>query len=145
MAYKGKYKPTNPQKYVGDATKIVYRSLWERRCMKMFDSNKNIIKWASEEVAIPYRSPKDNRIHKYYPDFIVEQKNKRGEVEIVMIEVKPKKQTSPPVMPKSGRKTRSFVVESFQYAVNKAKWESAVKFCDYRGWRFVILTEDEIL
>ena len=113
--------------------------------MKMFDSNKNIIKWASEEVAIPYRSPKDNRIHKYYPDFIVEQKNKRGEVEIVMIEVKPKKQTSPPVMPKSGRKTRSFVVESFQYAVNKAKWESAVKFCDYRGWRFVILTEDEIL
>ena len=88
MAYKGKYKPTNPQKYVGDATKIVYRSLWERRCMKMFDSNKNIIKWASEEVAIPYRSPKDNRIHKYYPDFIVEQKNKRGEVEIVMIEVK---------------------------------------------------------
>ena len=90
MAYKGKYKPANPQKYVGDATKIVYRSLWERRCMKMFDSNKNIIKWASEEVAIPYRSPKDNRIHKYYPDFIVEQKNKRGEVEIVMIEVKPK-------------------------------------------------------
>ena len=61
--------------------------------MKMFDSNKNIIKWASEEVAIPYRSPKDNRIHKYYPDFIVEQKNKKGEVEIVMIEVKPKKQT----------------------------------------------------
>jgi len=60
--------------------------------MKMFDSNKNIVKWASEEVVVPYCSPKDNRIHKYYPDFIIEQKNKKGVLETVMIEVKPKKQ-----------------------------------------------------
>ena len=112
--------------------------------MKMFDSNKNIIKWDRRSLR-SYRSPKDNRIHKYYPDFIIEQKNKRGEVETVMIEVKPKKQTKAPSLPKSGRKTRSYIIESFQYAVNKAKWESAVKFCDLHGWRFVILTEDEIL
>jgi len=113
--------------------------------MKMFDSNKNIVKWASEEVVVPYCSPKDNRIHKYYPDFIIEQKNKKGVLETVMIEVKPKKQTAPPSMPKSGKRNRRFIMESFQYAVNKAKWESAVNFCDHRGWRFVILTEDEIL
>ena len=142
MAYKGKYKPANPQKYVGDATKIVYRSLWERRCMKMFDSNKNIIKWASEEVAIPYRSPKDNRIHKYYPDFIVEQKNKRGEVEIVMIEVKPKKQTAPPKKPK--RQTKSYIYECQMYAINQAKWKAAKEFCADRNIEFKIMTEDNL-
>ena len=47
MAYKGKYKPKNRSKYKGDPTKIVYRSLWERRFMVYCDENPNVIKWAS--------------------------------------------------------------------------------------------------
>ena len=79
MAYRGKYQPKNPSKYLGDPTKITYRSLWERKCMLTFDDNPNVIRWASEEIAIPYLSPVDKKRHRYFPDFIVEVKNKKGE------------------------------------------------------------------
>ena len=71
MAYKGKYKPTNPQKYIGDPTIIIYRSLWERNCMIYFDGNPSILSWASEEVIVPYKSPIDGRWHRYFPDFVI--------------------------------------------------------------------------
>ena len=85
MAYRCKYKPKNPNKYVGDPTKINYRSLWERKCMLTFDDNPNIIKWASEEIAIPYLSPVDRKRHRYYPDFMVELKNKQVKIETIII------------------------------------------------------------
>ena len=96
MAYRGKYQPKNPSKYLGDPTKIVYRSLWERKCMRIFDENPNVIRWASEEMAIPYLSPVDKKRHKYFPDFIIEVKNKKGEIETQMLEVKPAKYTRVP-------------------------------------------------
>ena len=104
MAYKGKYKPSYREKYVGDPTKIVYRSLWERRFMVYCDTNPNVLKWASEEVVIPYRSPVDKRIHRYYPDFWVKTKKHDGSIEISLIEVKPKVQTKPPKQ--TGKKER---------------------------------------
>ena len=69
MAYRGKYYPSFPRKYKGDPTNIIYRSLWERKFMVYCDKNTNILEWASEEIAIPYRSPIDNRVHRYFPDF----------------------------------------------------------------------------
>ena len=59
MSYKGKFQPKNTQKYVGNPTNIVYRSLWERKFMIYCDTNENILEWGSEELAIPYRSPVD--------------------------------------------------------------------------------------
>ena len=50
--YKGKFTPQNPSKYIGDGTNIVYRSMWERRCMKYFDVNPSVIGWASEELSL---------------------------------------------------------------------------------------------
>ena len=76
MAYKTKYKTQNPSKYIGDPTKIICRSLWERRVCKYLDENKNVIRWGSEELVIPYYSPVDRKMHKYYPDFIAEIKDK---------------------------------------------------------------------
>ena len=108
MAYSGKYTPKNPSKYYGDPTKITYRSLWERKCMLIFDDNPNILKWGSEEIAIPYMSPVDRKKHKYYPDFIIEMKNKFGKIETVMIEVKPKKTNCPTT------KTKKNVKEVFE-------------------------------
>jgi|TARA_R100001460_G_scaffold2761_5_gene8720 hypothetical protein len=142
MAYRGKYKPKNPNKYVGDPTKINYRSLWERKCMLTFDDNPNIIKWASEEIAIPYLSPVDRKRHRYYPDFMVELKNKEGKVETIMIEVKPKKQTEPPKPRK--RKSVTYLNEAKTYAINQAKWAAAQALCDRKGWTFRIMTEKEI-
>tara|TARA_R100000458_G_C8222927_1_gene206739 strand:+ start:22 stop:459 length:438 start_codon:yes stop_codon:yes gene_type:complete len=142
MAYRGKYQPKNPSKYLGDPTKIVYRSLWERKCMRIFDENPNVIRWASEEMAIPYFSPVDKKRHKYFPDFIIEVKNKKGEIETQMLEVKPAKYTRVPKKPK--RMTQRFLNEANTYLVNQAKWEAAENVCEKKGWKFKILTEKEI-
>ena len=68
MSYKGKYKPSRPKKYKGDPTNIIYRSLWERKFMKYCDSTTNVLEWGSEELALPYRSPIDNKVHRYFPE-----------------------------------------------------------------------------
>ena len=52
--YKGKLQTREPNKYMGDSDNIIYRSMWERRCMKYFDINPSVLQWASEEVVIPY-------------------------------------------------------------------------------------------
>ena len=74
MSYKGKYQPSYPKKYRGDHKNIVYRSLWERKFMVYCDKNENILEWGSEEVVVPYRSPIDNRYHRYFPDFYIKVK-----------------------------------------------------------------------
>jgi len=112
--------------------------------MTTFDTNPNIISWASEEICIPYVSPVDNKVHKYYPDFLVELKSKSGKIETLLIEVKPSKQTVEPKKPKSGRMTRSYLTEVKSYAINTAKWKAAEQACSKMGWRFKILTEKEI-
>ena len=68
------------------------------------DLNENILEWGSEEIVIPYRSPIDNRIHRYFPDFYVKLKETTGKIKKYIIEVKPKKQLKPPVKPKDKQK-----------------------------------------
>ena len=80
MAYKGKFKPKNPSKYIGDPTNIVYRSLWERRFMIYCDNEDNILSWGSEEVVIPYVSPIDNKVHRYYRGQ-TEERNQKSQVD----------------------------------------------------------------
>tara|TARA_R100000458_G_C8212753_1_gene199671 strand:+ start:63 stop:515 length:453 start_codon:yes stop_codon:yes gene_type:complete len=143
MAYKGKYKPKNPNKYLGDPTKVIYRSLWERRFMVFCDENDSVISWGSEEVVIPYVSPKDNKMHRYYVDFIVETINKRGFKEVTLIEVKPKAQCKEPEV-KGNRKTKRYVREVMRWGVNSAKWKAAREFAENKGWNFKILTEDHL-
>ena len=74
MSYKGRYIPTNPKKYKGDPQNIIYRSLWERKFMVYCDTNDSVIEWGSEEVIIPYLSPWDGRMHRYFPDFYIKIK-----------------------------------------------------------------------
>ena len=142
MAYKGKFRPKNPSKYIGDPTNIVYRSLWERRFMIYCDNETNILSWGSEEIVVPYMSPVDNRMHRYYVDFIVEVKQRNGLTKTKLIEVKPKKQCSPPK--KQSRATRRYISEVKTWGVNSAKWEAATKYAENRGWEFQILTEKEL-
>ena len=96
MAYKGRYTPQNPQKYRGNPHKIVYRSLWERKFMVYCDNNTSVLEWGSEEVIIPYLSPWDGRIHRYFPDFYIKVKQADDSIKKYIIEVKPKKQCKPP-------------------------------------------------
>jgi hypothetical protein len=142
MAYQGIFRPKNPKKYVGDSNNIVYRSSWECRVMNWFDQNDDIVSWASEELIVPYKSPIDNRFHRYFPDFIVKVKTRDGTMKTLMIEVKPKKQTIPPEPRK--RVTKQYVTEVTTYGVNQAKWKAAHEYCLDRGWEFKIMTEEHL-
>jgi hypothetical protein len=142
MSYKGRFKPNNPQKYKGNPTNIIYRSLWELRLMRYFDSTDNVLQWCSEEIIIPYRSPKDNKIHRYFPDFFVKVKAADGTINSMLIEVKPAKQTKEPV--KDPKHPRRYLNEVMTYGINMAKWKAAQEFCDDRKWQFKIMTEKEI-
>ena len=142
MSYKGKYQPSYPQKYKGNPTNIIYRSLWERRFMVYCDTNENILEWGSEELALPYRSPIDNKIHRYFPDFYIKVKESNGSIKKYLIEIKPKKQTVEPQVQK--RKTKGYIYEVYEYAKNQAKWKAAKEFCEDRQWTFKILTEDDL-
>ena len=137
----GIFKPKNWQKYKGDPTKIIYRSSWERRVMLWLDHNKGVIEWSSEELAIPYISPKDGKPHRYFIDFVVTMATKTG-VETHLIEVKPKTQCQPPKKPK--RMSQGYVDRVLTYAVNEAKWAMADQYAKNKGWKFTILTEDHI-
>mgnify|MGYP003329540584 CR=1 FL=1 len=140
MAYKGKFQPRNPSKYLGDPTNIIYRSRWELKFMVWLDTHSNVVQWGSEELVIPYRSPIDNRIHRYFPDFIVKKKTPDGRVETVVVEIKPKKETKPPKNP--GKKTRKYITEVMTYAKNISKWEAANEYAADRGWNFQVWDED---
>jgi len=141
MPYKSKFLPKNPQKYVGNPNNIICRSLWERTFCKYLDENANVIRWSSEELEIPYVSPMDNQIHRYYPDFLFEVK-KENTVETVVVEIKPNKQTKEPT--KGQKSNRTYLTEMAQYQINKSKWESANNFCKKNGWKFMILTENHL-
>ena len=139
MAYKGKFKPKQIKKYIGNPTKIVYRSLLEKRFMLYCDKNDAILEWGSEEVVVPYKSPIDKRMHRYFTDFIVKLKNKDGINETLLIEVKPKKQCSPPK-----KKSKRFLSEMKTYAINTAKWKAATEYAENKGWRFIIMTDETL-
>ena len=139
---KSRYKPTNPQKYTGNPNNIICRSSWERKFCQWCDRKDNVISWASEEISIPYVSPKDNRVHKYYPDFLIKVKESNNRIKTYVVEVKPKKQTLPPKPRK--RATKSYIYECTTYAVNQAKWKAADEFCRDNRINFKIVTEDEL-
>lgn len=141
MPYKTRFMPKNPIKYIGDFNKIVCRSLWERKFCKYLDENANVLRWSFETLKIPYLSPKDNDVHIYHPDFIVEKKGKDGKIKTVVVEIKPHKQTQPP---KEKKSKRGMLQESLTYSINIAKWKAAKQLCEDNNWEFVILTEKEL-
>jgi hypothetical protein len=141
MSYKGWFRPKNPKKYKGDATNVVYRSNWELRVMKHFDEDPNVLWWASEELVIPYRSPIDQRMHRYFPDFIARVRQKTGKEKTIVIEIKPEKQTKKPIQK---RQTKRFLEEAATYAINQEKWRAADIFCQKEGWDFMVLTEKDL-
>ena len=140
--YKGKFRTKNPSKYKGDVNNIVYRSLWELRFMKWCDSNFSVQEWGSETVIVPYISPLDKKVHRYFVDFYIKVLDKNGGLQKYLIEIKPERFTKPPSIP--ARKTKAFIDEVFQYGVNEAKWKAAFEFCQDRNMKFMVLTEKDL-
>ena len=144
--YQGRFKPRNPEKYKGDPTNIIYRSGWELKLMSYLDKHPHVTKWNSEEIVIPYRSPIDGKMHRYFPDFYVEQINKEKRKEKVLIEVKPYAQTQPPKVQntKRNKPTKRYINEVKTWGINSAKWNAAEEFCKDKGYIFRIITENEL-
>ena len=139
---KSRYKPSFPKKYKGDPNNIICRSSWERKFCHWCDLNESVLEWGSEEFWIPYRSPVDNKVHRYFPDFIIKVREQNGDIKTYVIEVKPKKQTLPPKQ--RSRVTKSYLHECRTYAVNQAKWSAVKEWCADRLLEFKIITEEDL-
>ena len=141
--YSGPFHPEHPHKYKGNPRNIKYRSMWERRFMVYLDRNENIIEWASEEVVLPYTSPFDGKMHRYYPDFYAKVRQRDHTIKEYIIEIKPKKQTvAPKTNPK--RKTKGWYHAVREWGKNQAKWKSATHYCNKHGMEFKVLTEHDL-
>jgi hypothetical protein len=133
MGTYGRFIPRFPEKYIGDPNKIFFRSSWEITAMKFWDTRPDVLKWSSEEIVIPYLSPKDNAIHKYFPDFYVELLDVHKVLNKWVVEVKPLHE-SDSQFAKGDRSKDSL-------AVNTAKWTAAAIYCESRGMNFRVVTE----
>lgn len=142
MFHKRKFSPINLNKYTGDPTSIIMRSSWETRFANWCDKTSSVVSWKSEETIVPYKCGTDNRIHRYYVDFQIQIKDKSGELVTYLVEIKPYKQTLPPVF--NGKKTKRYLKESFDFIKNKSKWQAAEQYVKERGWKFIIITEHEL-
>ena len=138
----GQFTPKNPEKYVGDPAKIFYRSGWELKFMIFADKNPQVLKWGSEEICLPYFSKVDNKIHRYFPDFVMLVQDNAGQKKRYLVEIKPESQTVPPKQ--KSRVTRSYINELATYSVNTAKWEAAEIWCKKNEMEFLILTEKHL-
>ena len=143
----GQFKPKNPRKYKGDVSNIVYRSGWELNFMLWCDRTKQVIEWASEELFIPYLSPKTRKFQRYFPDFLIKIKDdKTGKIRTIMIEIKPLKETIPPSDMSGKRKKpkNRLLQEALTFSINTAKWDAARAWCKKRGIEFKIMTEKDL-
>jgi len=133
---RGLYKPKHPEKYLGNPARIVFRSSWELFLFKWLDNTPAVVQWASEEFSIPYLSPIDGQVHQYFPDALVVYKDKYGNLQKEIVEIKPYKETV--LTPKATPRDKQALV------VNEAKWKAADRFAQQNGLRFRVITEKTI-
>jgi hypothetical protein len=136
--YKGKYKVKDPSRYIGDSTKVVYRSLWERKVFQWCENNPDVSGWNSEEIVVPYRCNTDRKMHNYYVDVLIVMKTGKT----FLVEIKPRKQTEAPKKP--SRTSKKYINEVTTYIKNTSKWEAAQQYAIHKGWHFQIWTEDTL-
>lgn len=110
--------------------------------MSYIDDHRDVIEWSSEEFSIPYRSPIDGKIHRYFPDFAVKKRTPQGTTETVVVEIKPSKETKPPAV--QSKPTKQYLREVYTWGINSAKWKAAEEYCKDRLWKFIIMTEYDL-
>lgn len=139
----GRFIPQNPSKYRGNPSNIIYRSSWERSFIRWCDTTRQVVAWASEELVIPYQSPLDGRMHRYFVDFVIWTATDKG-IKKYAVEIKPKAECRPPKPPRKRSLYESYRKKVETYEVNQAKWTYAREWCRNHGFQFIILTEDEL-
>ncbi len=144
--FKGRFVPKNIKKYSGDWKNIIHRSGWERQIMKYLDETESVLEWSSEEIVIPYRDPFEGHQRRYFPDFWIKVKKADGTISEYLWEVKPACQTIQPIlmegMTKAGK--RRHYLNTRTFVINSAKWKAAEQYCESRGWKFQLVTENDL-
>ena len=127
--------------------------------MTWLDHKDEIIRWGAECLKIPYQMTHfdngDMRIkeHCYYPDFYYEMKISDTEIKSVVVEVKPMKEYKMVLdlnegklnVPDKGlKKLKNFEYNLKMAQKNKSKWETMIKWCDKKGYDFIIITEEHL-
>ena len=125
----GIFVPTNLDKFIGE--RAVYRSGLELKFFRFCDNNANVLKWGSENIKIPYFNKLTGVVIR-----------EGDQVTKYCVEIKPYKQTLPPTT--KYKKKSNLIYEQKAYVTNQCKWEAAKKYCEGRGYKFLILTEREI-
>ena len=146
---KGFFFPVHPEKYIGDASNIMFRSSWEQQFMILLDQLKTVISWGSEIITIPYTNPFDGKVHQYIPDFYAEIQLP-SKLSKLVIEVKPSIFTNSEYIVNK-IKTSKRIDEKFidtleknmmMYKINESKFNAAEKFCELNDLQFFKATED---
>lgn len=139
---KKRFTPKHPDKYMGDANNVIIRSSWELRVFQFCDSNPNVLRWGSEEIAIPYMKPFPGgyKPANYFPDLYVEYVDRDDNLIKELIEVKPEKFTKA----SRARNATTKAFENMQYVVNMAKFTAANNWCQKNNIKFSVLSEKSI-
>jgi hypothetical protein len=140
--HQGRFNPRNPLKYKGDVRNIIYRSSWELKFLQWCDRNENILEYGSEEFFIAYHDPTSGKVRRYFPDAYIKVQESNGNIKKYIVEIKPFRQTKPPVPGKKKQKT--LITEALTYEKNCAKWKAAEEWCKDRGMEFIKITEREL-
>ena len=141
----GKFRPANPEKYVGNKGDIVYRSRWELHFMRYCDGNPAVVQWTSE-YPIKYYHSVSNKARRYFVDFFIKVRGQDGSEKVIMIEIKPEVQTKPPKKPINNnvKASQRYMNECITYQTNMDKWNAAQDFANRNGMQFVILNEYDL-
>lgn len=140
----GKYRPRNPQKYLGDPNNILYRSSWEHLFCRWCDTTPSVLRWTSETIVVPYVYSVDGKEHRYFIDFAIIVQQADGTQKKFLVEIKPFSQTQVP-KPRAGMKQEAFNEAMLTYAKNQDKWKAAQKYARSIGAEFIVLTEKTLL
>jgi hypothetical protein len=135
----GRFIPKHPEKYIGNVNRVIFRSSWERRFMIWLDGNNAVLRWGSEELAIPYINPIKvdaagrPKISRYFPDFIILYRDNSGGIKKEIVEIKPYKESV--ITPRMSER------DKMAYVVNQAKWKAAAMYAAANGAEFRVVTE----
>jgi hypothetical protein len=152
----GIFYPKNKDKVVKLNAKggLFYRSGLEHKMMIYFDNNEKIINWGAEHLRIPYQKTEwvsesqeyKTTEHTYYPDFYYELKREDGTVSKVVAEVKPMSETTEPKMSQNptAKQMKNFEYALKMYNKNLSKWNYMIEYCNRKGFKFIIITEETL-
>lgn len=160
----GEFVPRHPEKCLNkngkfppNKNKITFRSSWESVFANWCDIEENVLEWGSELIEIPYFSQIDQKAHRYITDFVFSCRNRDGEIERWLIEVKPAIQVPKlnecgqivyPELNKKKKLTQKRI-ERWQdmcnvLRKNHEKWTCARAWAKSHGMKFKVITEEEL-